>query len=113
MQTEFLSSLPEDWQPAAAVFAALGDPLRQKILLLFEPGEELSIKEIVDVFPLSRTAIVHHLDVLRRAGVAQTRKQGKAVMYSLRPLVVLEAVDNLRRYILDVFPETRDQEQAL
>ena len=48
MRTTYLTTLPEHWQPVAAVFAAMGDATRQRILLLFEPGEELSIKEIAD-----------------------------------------------------------------
>ena len=104
MNTAYRTDLPDDWQPAAAVFAALGDPMRQKILLLFEPGEELAIKDIVDAFSLSRTAVVHHLDVLQRAGILASRRSGKAALYSVRPAVVLEAIDGLRQYIIATFP---------
>jgi hypothetical protein len=41
MKTDFTQELPGDWLPIARVFAALGDPWRQKILLLFEENEEL------------------------------------------------------------------------
>lgn len=104
MKTRFINELPPDWLPAARVFAALGDPWRQKILLLFEPGEELSIKDIVKTFPLSRTAIVHHLMVLERAEVLAARRSGKSSLYSVRPGIVLEAVNGLRQYIYDTFP---------
>lgn len=104
MNTAYLHSLPEEWLPAAAVLSALGDPMRQKIVLLFEPGEELSIKDIVEVFSLSRTAIVHHLDVLHRAGILTVRRRGKSTLYSLDPAPVLEALDNLRHYIHDIVP---------
>ena len=104
MKTQFIDTLPDDWLPAAQVFAAMGDATRQKILLLFGPGEELSIKDIADIFPLSRTAIVHHLMVLERAGVLESHRDGKASMYSLREDRVLEAIDRLRTYILEEFP---------
>ena len=104
MNTQYLNSLPESMQPAAQIFAALGDTTRQKILLLFEAGEEPSIKAVAGVFPLSRTAIVHHLDVLQRAGVLAVRRQGKEALYSARADVVLEALDSLRGYILERFP---------
>ncbi len=107
MKTDYFDSLPPAWLPAAHVFAAMGDATRQKILLLFEPGEELSIKDIVDIFPLSRTAIVHHLLVLERAGVLESRRDGKASLYSLREDIVLEAIDRLRTYILETFPPRR------
>ena len=56
MRTTYLKTLPEHWQPVAAVFAAMGDTTRQRILLLFEPGEELSIKDIAAEFDLGRCA---------------------------------------------------------
>lgn len=105
MNTAYIHDLPSAWQPAAAVFAALGDPMRQKILLLFEQGEELSIKTVVQTFPLSRTAIVHHLEVLHRAGIVHVRRQGKEALYSVRPDTVREALNNLREYIDQNFSE--------
>lgn len=109
MKTEYILSLPENWMPAAQVFAALGDPLRQKILLLFEPAEELSIKDIAGIFPLSRTAIVHHLAVLERAGILASRRRGKECLYSVNVAVVLEALDGLRQYIFETFPNTAEK----
>lgn len=109
MKIEYIEDLPPDWRPAAQVFSALGDPMRQKILLLFEAGEEISIKRIADAFPLSRTAIVHHLQVLERAGVLALRREGKAALYKLRPETVLEAVTRVRDYIHENFSGEWDQ----
>ena len=103
MQTRYITDLPDAWLPIARVFSALGDGTRQKILLLFEPEEELSIKDIVAVFPLSRTAVVHHLLVLERAGVLAARRKGKAALYRLREEAVLEAMEQLRAYIAQTF----------
>lgn len=112
MKTDYLQSLPENWLPAAAVFSALGDEVRQKILLMFEPDEELSIKDIAERFPLSRTAIVHHLAVLERAEVLAVRRQGKMTLYSVRPKPVLAALNGLREYIIEVFPDTASEDDA-
>jgi DNA-binding transcriptional ArsR family regulator len=101
MKTQHLYAFPEHWRPVAAVFAALGDETRQKILLLFEPDEELSIKDIAAQFSLGRTTIVHHLAALEKAGVLAARREGKRALYSLRPGVVLEALENLRLYIAE------------
>lgn len=109
MKTEFIESLPSEWLPAASVYAALGDAMRQKILLLFEPGEELSIKQIATVFSLSRTAIVHHLGVLERAGVLGSRRHGKESLYSVRPQTVLSALDALRQYIFIEYPHLAEK----
>ncbi len=106
MKTDYITELPPDWQPTAQVFSALGDPMRQKILLLFEAGEAISIKTIADIFPLSRTAIVHHLQVLERAGILVLRREGKAALYTLRTEAVLDAMTRVRDYIYENFPDT-------
>jgi DNA-binding transcriptional ArsR family regulator len=105
MKIQYLGELPASMRPAAAVFSALGDPNRQRILLLFEPGEWLSIKEIAELFTLSRSAMVHHLHVLEEAGIVRRRREGKTVLFTPNPGPVLQAMDALREYIQDVYPE--------
>jgi DNA-binding transcriptional ArsR family regulator len=99
MSKKYHSALPRRWQGLARVFSALGDEQRQRILLMFQPGEELTIKNIFDACPLSRTAVSHHVRVLRDAGVLTAEKRGKEVFLKPNPAVVLEALDRLRDYI--------------
>ena len=80
--------LPRTWQQVSRVCVALGDAHRQRILLLFEPGERLSIREILDTSPLSRTAVSHHLRVMREAGVLSAEKVGKQVFYRIQTAYV-------------------------
>lgn len=99
MRTTYLTTLPEHWQPVAAVFAAMGDATRQRILLLFEPGEELSIKEIVAKFDYGRSTIVHHLAVLEKAGILSVRRQGRQALYSVSHGIVVDSLEKLRLFI--------------
>ncbi len=101
MRTQYLHHLPADWKPVARIFAALGDRTRQTILLLFEPGERLSIKTIAELLPLSRTAVVHHLKVLEEAGLISPEKQGRDVFYHVEPETALDALDRVRAYVQD------------
>ena len=103
MNTQYLESLPESMQPAAQIFSALGDATRQKILLLFQKDEEISIKAIADLFTYSRTTIVHHLEVLERAGIVTSRREGKVALYRANPDVVLKAILDLKDYIMEEF----------
>lgn len=106
MKTHYLvQGMPPQWSGVALVFTALGDDWRQRILLAFEPGERLSIKEIADSLPLSRTAVVHHLAVLRDAGILVAEKSGRAVMYHLDESRLQWALDALRTYIEALHPE--------
>jgi DNA-binding transcriptional ArsR family regulator len=95
MNTDYTKAIPIEWQSISKVFAALGDAHRQRILLMFEPEERLNIGQIVEVSTLSRSAVVHHLRILREAGVLENQKVGKEVYFWLNkaPLVAsLEAV---------------------
>ena len=99
MSRRYYSALPKRWHGLARVFSALGDEQRQRILLMFERDEELTIKDIFDACPLSRTAVTHHIRVLREAGVLIAEKRGKEVFLKPDAEVVLEAMERLRDYI--------------
>jgi len=104
MKTLYCNALPPHWQPVAAIFAALGDETRQRILLLFDEGEELSIKDIASRFDLGRTTVVHHLSILERAKILVARRAGKHAFYSVRPGIILDALEKLRLYIEEEHP---------
>ena len=99
MKSDYLHGIPEAWRGNARVFTALGDEHRQRIVLLFEPGERLSISQIVAVSPLSRTAVSHHLGVLRDAGVLQSEKVGKEVMVWLDKQYLLQTFETIYAFI--------------
>ena len=94
-----MRTIPREWRNISKVYAALGDEHRQRILLTFEPGERLNIGEIVAVSPLSRTAVSHHLRILREAGVLQSRKEGKEVYFWINKDFVVEAMETVLGYI--------------
>ena len=98
MKKQYLDALPSHWVNTAEVLHALGDVTRQRILLLFEPGEELSIKSIADLFPFSRTNTAHHVAVLEKAGILTRRKKGRDVFLKLDKNVVIDALENVLTY---------------
>ena len=99
MFTRYLKKLPPDWHRTAQIFTALGDPHRQKILLLFEPDEQLNITQIAAVIPLSRSAVVHHLRVLREAGILKLERSGKESLYRVNPAPLKLALTTLLAYL--------------
>jgi DNA-binding transcriptional ArsR family regulator len=66
------------------VFAALGDPTRRQVLALVGRRGPLSATELADQLPVSRQAVMKHLDLLRAAGLVACAKDGRAVRYALR-----------------------------
>ena len=99
MSRRYQSALPRKWLGLARVFSALGDEQRQRILLMFARDEELTIKQIYDGCPLSRTAVTHHIRVLRDVGLLVAEKRGREVFLKPNPTVALEALERLRDYI--------------
>lgn len=81
MAHSYTRSIPRAWNAVAKVFVALGDPHRQRILLMFEKGERLNVSEIAAASALSRPAISYHLKVLREAGVLSSEKRGREVYF--------------------------------
>jgi DNA-binding transcriptional ArsR family regulator len=99
MITNYLTSLPPHWRDIAAIFHALGDDLRQRIVLVFEPDEELRIKDIAALFPVSRTTVVHHLQVLQRCGLLTVKKSGRDRLYSVNRALLLDALARVQDYV--------------
>jgi DNA-binding transcriptional ArsR family regulator len=104
MKRAYARAIPAAWRRTARIFVALGDPHRQRILLMFERGERLNVGQIVAVSTLSRSAVSHHLRVLREAGVLASEKVGKEVYFWPDADAVRAALDLVREYLAVHFP---------
>ncbi len=83
----------------SGLFIALGDEQRQRILLSFDKGEKLNIRQIVAGSTLSRTAVTHHLKLLRQCGALQSEKKGKEVFFWVDKPHIETAIENVLNYI--------------
>ena len=80
-----------------AVFAALGDPTR--LMLLGRLGRaERSLSTLAEGAGMSRQAVTKHLDVLARAGLVQSQRQGRERLYTATPGPLQDASDWLKTY---------------
>jgi len=64
------------------LFQALSDPTRRKILDMLKK-KDLTAGEIADAFNISKPSISHHLDILKRANLVVSEKQGQFITYSI------------------------------
>jgi ArsR family transcriptional regulator, arsenate/arsenite/antimonite-responsive transcriptional repressor len=71
----------------AAMFKALGDPVRLRLLSLIasHPGGEACVCEISATFDVSQPTISHHLKLLRSAGLIDCERRGTWVYYWVIP----------------------------
>lgn len=91
--------IPREWREIAKVYTALGDEHRQRIVLLFEPGERLNVGQIAEVSTLSRSAVSHHLRLLREAGVLLNEKTGTEVYFWLNKAFLIESMEKVVAYL--------------
>lgn len=78
---------PQQAGALAALFKAMGDPVRLRLLSLIasHEGGEVCVCELAGVFDLSQPTISHHLRVLREAGLITGERRGTWVYYRLVP----------------------------
>ncbi|OBH54112.1 transcriptional regulator [Mycobacterium colombiense] len=71
----------------AAMFKALGDPVRLRLLSLIasHPGGQACVCEISQTFDVSQPTISHHLKALRSAGLLDCERRGTWVYYWVVP----------------------------
>ena len=77
------------------VFQAISDPTRRSLLKLLAE-KELSITDIVEFYPISRTAVNKHLHILFDAGLVHRQKVGRETRYMLNSEPLIELKDWLR-----------------
>ncbi|KNE81078.1 MULTISPECIES: ArsR/SmtB family transcription factor [Streptomyces] len=73
----------------AAMFKALGDPVRLRLfsLVASHPGGEACVCDISDV-GVSQPTVSHHLKKLREAGLLTSERRGTWVYYRVAPSVL-------------------------
>ena len=75
----------DDLSAAAATAKALGDPTRLAIAAALRDGGELCVCDLAWVCERSDQLVSHHVRQLRAAGLVDSRRDGKMVMYALTP----------------------------
>ena len=101
MNKSYSRAIPRRWRDIAKVFVAMGDSHRQRILLTFERGERLNVGQIAEVSTLSRSAVSHHLKIMREAGVLASEKVGKEVYFWIEREALLDALRDVTEYLRD------------
>jgi ArsR family transcriptional regulator, arsenate/arsenite/antimonite-responsive transcriptional repressor len=102
MNTDYTRKIPDPWRNVSRIFTALGDEHRQRILLTFDKGERLNVGQLVSVSTLSRSAVSHHLKILREAGILDSQKEGKEVYFWINR----DNLDHSITAILDYIKQT-------
>ncbi len=99
MKKSYGRAIPARWKAMAQVFAALGDEHRQRILLMFEPGERINVGQVAEASTLARSTVSHHLKILRDARVLLSEKIGKEVYFWVNKSFLEDSLGNVLEYL--------------
>jgi DNA-binding transcriptional ArsR family regulator len=79
----------------AAVFDALGDPNRLRIVTRLCDGGPCSTSQVTQVVPVSRQAATKHLLLLEAVGLVSSERLGRERIWRIEPEPLTEASDYL------------------
>ena len=79
-------------------FAALADPNRQKIIKCLKRSE-LPVSEIAKDLDITLATLSHHLDILRRANLVSSRRDGRQIFYELNLSIVEEVIEGVAKML--------------
>jgi ArsR family transcriptional regulator, cadmium/lead-responsive transcriptional repressor len=76
--------MTQDGEDADRLWAALGDPMRLRLLdLLLERGEATA-STLATELPITRQGIAKHLQVLQRADLVRSHRAGRETRFTVR-----------------------------
>lgn len=79
-------------ETADAVFLALGDPTRRRLLALLGARGEATATDLAGELPVTRQAVQKHLGTLSAAGLVEARRVGREVLFHPTPASMSEAM---------------------
>lgn len=75
-----------------AIFAALSDPTRRLVIESLK-AEDLTPSEMLERIKVSQPTLSHHLDILKRAELVETTREGQFIRYSLNMTIFEMALE--------------------
>ena len=75
------------------MFGALSDPTRRALLTAIAAHPAATATELASQLPISRQAVLKHLNALTDAGLLDRERSGREVRYQFTPGPLADAVD--------------------
>jgi len=94
-----INKLVNNQKLTTAIFAALADPTRRRLLVRLSGSGERQVAALAKPFRISPPAISRHLRVLEKARLIQRRRQGRVHLIRARPDGLREAQKWINHYV--------------
>ena len=86
------------------VCEGVGDPKRLRLLYLVAEGP-CSVTELTEALNVSQPTVSHHLRILRERGLVVATREGTTIFYSLGDPRILEAMNIMRSFVVDLLTQ--------
>jgi len=73
----------EQLNQLAKLLQAAGDPIRIRIVCILFEKKTLCVGDIAEMMQMSMSAVSHHLQILKDAGVLTGNRDGQMICYSI------------------------------
>lgn len=93
-------------QLVANIFKVLSSPVRVHILRLLK-DKPLCVCKIIEELGTEQSNTSQHLNVLKNAGLVDSRKEGLKVIYSIKYHEIFDTIDTIEKIILMQTEETQ------
>ncbi len=78
---------------------ALASETRQEILFLFAQCQELTVGQVAELVGIGQSTASENLSILKRAGIVNSRREGKTVFYMPNQAHMMHQVEQLKEYL--------------
>jgi ArsR family transcriptional regulator len=89
---ELPSNLDEELEVRGAIFKALGDKNRQKLLYLLREGEKC-VSDMLPYFDILQPTVSTHLLLMEETGLLKVRREGRRRIYGVSDPRLYEVLD--------------------
>jgi ArsR family transcriptional regulator len=77
--------------------SSLSHPSRVGIVELLQEKEKLSVTEIHNQLKMEQAVVSNHLKILKGIGVLGSKRDGKKIIYSVKPKVLKTLLDTITK----------------
>lgn len=82
----------------SGIFKVLGDPTRVKLVCALE-HREMCVCDLAATLGMTKSAISHQLNTMKKDSVVKARREGKNIFYSLHDSHVTDIIDIAKRHV--------------
>ena len=90
----------------AFILKTVAHPMRLGIVHLLEQNSELSVSQICEMLGSEQSLTSHHLQTMRLKGILRVRRNGRAMLYSLKERSVYTIIECLENCQCPGFSDT-------